>query len=220
MWPAHREVAREDLSEALVRLVQTEFNKSFRQAFTSHLPVRCPHLTPLIRTLTTGHFRPDTVTIPSGFRLNFPTAPPSYRSAAPQNRAPAQQGGDKHTATSQVAVQNPNPLLHLQVGPGFRLRQSMEQSNVTTRSPVPQTADGHTFCLSYHLKGVCNSNCDGRHAHITLSPHERGTLSAWKSRFCAETHPVGEISTPPWTPGGGLVRNTTISTRSHRSQSS
>ena len=199
---------------ALVILIQTEFNKSFRQVFTSHLPVHWPYLTPLIITLTTGHFRPDTVTMPGGFRLNVPTAPPSYRAADPQNRAPAHQGGEEHTATSQVAVQNPNFLPHLQVGPGFRLRQSMDQSNVTTGSPVPQTADGHPFCLSYHLKGVCNSNCVGRHAHRTLSPYERGTLSARKSRFCAETHPVGEISTPPWTPGGGSVGNTTISTRS------
>ena len=103
---------------------------------------------------------------------------------------------------------------------GFRLQQSMEQSNVTTGSPVPQTNDGRPFCLSYHLKGVCNSNCGGCHAHRTLSPHERGTLSLWKSCFCAETHPVGEVSIPPWTPGGGSVGNTTISTRSRRSQSS
>ena len=52
---------------ALVILIQTKFNESFRQVFTSHLPVRWPHLTPLIRTLTTGHFRPDTVTMPGGF---------------------------------------------------------------------------------------------------------------------------------------------------------
>ena len=165
--------------------------------------MRWPHLTPLIRTLTTGQFRPDTVTMPGGFRHNVPTAPPSYRSAAPQNRATAQRRGEEHTATSQLAVQNPNPLPHLQVGPGFRLRQSMEQLNVTTGSPVPQTADGRPFCLSYHLKGVCNSKFGGRHAHQTLSLHKRGTLSAWKSRFCAETHPVGEISTPPLGPQAG-----------------
>ena len=129
--------AQQDMPAALVRLIHTEFNESFRQVFTSHLPVRWPHLTPLIRTLTTGHFRPDTVTMSGGFCLNVPTAPPSYRATAPQNRAPAHQGGEEHTTTSQVAVQNPNPLPHLQVRPGFRLRQSMEQSNVTTGSPVP-----------------------------------------------------------------------------------
>ena len=140
--------SQQDMSAALVRLTQTNFYDSFRKVFTSYLPVRWPHLTPLIRTLTTGHFRPDTVTMPGGFRLNMPTAPVSYRATSPPNRAPAHRGGNDHTATSQVAVQNPNPLPHLQVGPGFRLRQSMEQATIMTGSPVTQTADGRPFCLS------------------------------------------------------------------------
>ena len=32
--------AQQDMPAALVRLIQTEFNESFRQVFTSHLPVR------------------------------------------------------------------------------------------------------------------------------------------------------------------------------------
>ena len=203
---------------ALVRLIQTEFNKSFRQVFTSHLPVRWPHLTPLIRTLMTGHFRPDTVTMPGGFRHNFPAALTPHQVTALPQRAPAQRGGDDHTATSQVAVQNPNPLPHLQVGPMFRLRKSMEQAAIATGTPVPQTADGRQSCLSYHLKDVCNSNCGGRHAHRPISTHEWGILIAWKSRFCIEPHLVTEIATPPWTPWGGLVVNTTLSTRSRSSQ--
>ena len=166
------------MPDSLVRLIQTEFNESFQQVFTSHLPVRWTHMTPLIRTLTTGNFRPDTVTIPGGFRLNVPTTPGSYRATAPPHRALAKRGGNEHTATSQVAVQNPNPLPHLQVGPGFRLRKLMEQATIATGSPVLQTADGRPFCLTYHLKGVCNSNCGGRHAHRMIYLHERGILSA------------------------------------------
>ena len=132
--------AQQDMPTALVRLIQTELNESFRQVFASHLPVRWSHLNPLIRTLTTRHFRPDTVTMPVGFRLNMPTAPQTYRSAPPQKRAPAHQGGEEHTATSQVEVKNPNPLPHLQVRPGFRMRQSMEQSNLTTGFPCAQGA--------------------------------------------------------------------------------
>ena len=70
--------SQKDMLDALVRLIKTEFNESFRQVFTSHLPVRWHHLTPLIRTLTTGHFLPDTVTMPGGFRLNVPTALTTY----------------------------------------------------------------------------------------------------------------------------------------------
>ena len=31
--------AQQDMPAALVRIIQTEFNESFRQVFTSHLPV-------------------------------------------------------------------------------------------------------------------------------------------------------------------------------------
>ena len=37
--------AQQDMPSALVRLIQTEFNKSYRKVFTSHLQVRWPHLT-------------------------------------------------------------------------------------------------------------------------------------------------------------------------------
>ena len=129
--------AQQDMPDALVRLIQTDFNERFQQFFTSHLPVRWSHLTSLIRTLTTGHFRPGTVTMPGGFRINVLTALTPYRETAPPHRAPAQRGGDDHTTTSHVAGQNPNPLPHLQVGPGFRLRQAMEQATSVTGTPVP-----------------------------------------------------------------------------------
>ena len=119
-----------------------------------------------------------------------------------------------------MVVQNPAPLPDLQVRPGFRLWQSMEQAEKATCMPVPQTDDGRPFCLSYHLKCVCNSNCGGCHAHRTLSVHEQGVLNAWKYRFCATPPPVTEIAAPPWAPGGDSVGNTTLSTRSRRSQGS
>ena len=137
--------SQQDMLAALVRLIQTEFKESFRQVFTSHLPVRWPHRTPLIRSLMTGNFRPDMVTMPEGLGHNVPAALTPYRTTDRPHREPAQRGGDDHTATSQVAVQNPNPLPHLQVGPGFRLRQSMEQATIATGTPVPQTADSRPF---------------------------------------------------------------------------
>ena len=68
---------------AFVWLIQNEFNESFRQVFTIHLPVRWPHFTPLIRTLTTVHFHLDTVTMPGGFRHNLPTAITPHQTIAP-----------------------------------------------------------------------------------------------------------------------------------------
>ena len=167
---------------ALVQLIQTEFNESLRQVFTSQLPVHWPHFTPLTRTLTTAHFHPDTITMLGGFRHNLPSAiMPHRNTASPYKKSTAQRGREQYTAPAQVEVQNPTPLTHLQVGLGFRLLQSMEKSEKATGAPVPQNDDGRPFCLSYHLKGVCNSNCGGRHAQMTLSPHEQGVLSDWKS---------------------------------------
>ena len=50
--------------------------------------------------------------------------------------------------TMQVAVKNPAPLPNLQVGPGFRLRQSMEQVAEATGTPVPQKDYGRPISLS------------------------------------------------------------------------
>ena len=81
---------QQDMPAALVQIIQSEFNESFCQAFTRHLPVRCPHFTPLIRTLITGHFHPGTFTMPGGFQYSLPTAVTTHQSAAPPTR-PQQQ---------------------------------------------------------------------------------------------------------------------------------
>ena len=119
---AHASV-QQDIPASLVRLIKNESKESFRQVFTSHLLVRWNHFNPLIRTLTTGHFHPDTVIMPGGFRHNLPTAiTPHQTTAPPYKNSTAQRGGEKYTSTAQVAVQNPTPPPHLQVCPRFRLR--------------------------------------------------------------------------------------------------
>ena len=172
---------------ALVQLIQNEFNESFHQAFTSHLPVRWPHFAPLVLTLATGPFHLVTVTMLGGFQQRLPTTIAPHRRAGPPRKTltTPYRGGEFHTAIPQVVVQNPAPIPEFQVGPGFRLRQSMEQAAETSGTTVPQKDDGRPFCLSYHLKGVCNSKCGGRHEHRTLSLHEQGILRTWKSRYCA-----------------------------------
>ena len=132
-----------------------------------------PTLPPLFCTLATGHFHLGTVTMTGGFGHILAISVKTHRSAAPPHKTSttAHLGGEAYTATSKVAVQTPAPLPHLQIGPRFRLRQSMEQAAETKYMPVPQTDDGFPFCLSYHLKGVCNSNCGGHHAHRTFSSH-------------------------------------------------
>ena len=73
--------AEQDMPATLIRLIQTEFNESLRQALTIHLPVRWPHLTPLIRTFITCQFHPGIVTMPGGFRQSIPTTVTPHRQA-------------------------------------------------------------------------------------------------------------------------------------------
>ena len=70
------------MPDALVRLINTEFNESFHQAFISHLPVLWPHFNPLIFTLATGHFHPVTVTMQGVFWHSMSTAVTTHRTAA------------------------------------------------------------------------------------------------------------------------------------------
>ena len=157
--------------------------------------VRWPHFTPLIRTLTMFHFQPGTVTMSGGLPSNIThTHEPPRTVAPPTKKQPqAQRGGNTSTRSLQVAVQNPSPLPHLQVGPGFCLRHSMEQAEDITGAPVLQIDDGHQLCLNYHLKGMCNLKCGICHMHMTLSSHNQGVLGAWKSHFCAAHLPVSNI---------------------------
>ena len=37
--------------------------------------------------------------------------------------------------------------------------------------------------FSYHLKGVCNSNCGVHHAHRCLPSREHGLVAEWKAHF-------------------------------------
>ena len=104
----------------------------------------------------TGNFHPGTVTMPRGFHPNIPSTPETSSTVAlpPRKQTQDQQGGDDSTCLLQVAVQNPAPLPHLQVGPGLHLRQSMEQAAETTGTLAPQIDDVRQLCLRYHLKNV------------------------------------------------------------------
>ena len=92
---------QKDIPTALVLLIQSEFNWSFHQVFTRHLPVRWPHFTPLIHTLATGQFQPGTVTMPGGFWHSLPTTITAHRTATPPHKTSTtvQRVGEAYTDT-------------------------------------------------------------------------------------------------------------------------
>ena len=78
---------------------------------------------------------------------------------------------------------NPHPAPLMQIGPGFRIRKTIDAA-AADRVDIPKTDNGRQFYLSYHLKGVCNLHCGGRHLHRPLSQSKFGRLVEWCGRYC------------------------------------
>ena len=81
-----------------------------------------------------GHFHPGTITMPGRFRPNIlcTTAPPRTFALPHKTQPQAQLGGNTSTRLLHVGVQNFSLLPHFQVGPGFLLLQSIDQSEDIT----------------------------------------------------------------------------------------
>ena len=71
---------------------------------------------------------------------------------------------------------------------------------------------GCHFCLLYHLKGVCNTHCGGRHSHIPIFQSEFGQISKWSDSFCSLDNepPVREVES------GNQSQAFTLSARKNR----
>ena len=80
------------------------------------------------------------------------------------------------------------------------------------RVDIPQTDNGRHFCLSYHLKGVSNTNCVGRNSHRPLSHNKFRRLGEWRNRYCGrdEDLPVQEVDT------GVQIQASTLSAQTGR----
>ena len=62
------------------------------------------------------------------------------------------------TIQVQEVVTNPESIPQIQVGPLLKLYLAMDITEEMTGEAVSLTDDNHPFCMSYHLKVVCNSN--------------------------------------------------------------
>ena len=50
----------------------------------------------------------------------------------------------------------------MQIGPGSSIWTAIVAATAD-EVDIPQTDENRHFCLSYHLKGVCNTHCGGQH---------------------------------------------------------
>jgi len=86
---------------------------------------------------------------------------------------PRQAGrGTLERKTSPVN-QSFQPYLDMQL----RVRDVLQRAG--PQNPVPTNSGGTDMCLSYHLKGLCNTSCARRPDHRDHTPAEDAALLAW-----------------------------------------
>jgi hypothetical protein len=73
-----------------------------------------------------------------------------------------------------------NPAFQKFVDMNLRVRDALQRAGPTNR--VPTNNDGTEMCLSYHMKGVCNSNCSRHQDHKEHQASEDNAMVNWCER--------------------------------------
>jgi hypothetical protein len=73
-----------------------------------------------------------------------------------------------------------NPVFPKFVDMNLRVRDVLQRAGPTNR--VPTNSDGTEMCLSYHMKGVCNSNCSRHQDHKEHQASEDNAIVSWCDR--------------------------------------
>ena len=168
----------------LIWPMKTYFNESFWKVFLRPHPIRCPHLLPLVQTLTMVHFRSSSVEIISCY-WDTGRPPPSVHHASKDPPPPPPKWcihtrrkvawGFKENQVVEIKL-DPNP--HIKMGTGLKIFQSMDMTSDTSGENVPHTDDGRQLCLSFHLKGMYSSNCGGLPADQKLITYKHILIAA------------------------------------------
>jgi hypothetical protein len=61
---------------------------------------------------------------------------------------------------------------------GERVRDVVKRS-ATNNQPVPLNDAGNLMCISYHIKGICNTRCGRASDHCPHNAAETGRLLGW-----------------------------------------
>ena len=127
-----------------------------------------PYFERLRRNLTVGNFWPESITLPGAFTVQASVVwDPREGNHTATPLAPPTDPPLGEKRKSQRLTHNPWAAAHLQVDPTFRIHRAIYAAAEEGFS-ILDTDDGRQLCLSYHFKGVCNSNCGGWHSHRTM----------------------------------------------------
>ena len=105
---------QQDIPAAPIIILYTEFKERLQKVLASQPLVNWPHFTPLIWTLTPGHFHPGTVTMPKGFRPIILKKPAPLREIStpppPSKNSSTERGGNHCPITPGSGIEShPSP---------------------------------------------------------------------------------------------------------------
>jgi hypothetical protein len=176
-----------------VRWVQLRISLWFAQQAMENAPLKVPNFAELLNNIRLH--MPWEPTLPSHF---YNTRAAITQPAASTQATAAITGGQTETARAAVgsgvgtvATLPPiktrgtivrkttpiNPAFQKFVDMNLRVRDVLQKAGPTNR--VPNNNGGIEMCLSYHLKGVCNSNCSRNGDHKEHQPAEDQAIIRW-----------------------------------------
>ena len=125
--------------------------------------------------------QPDAPHLPT---LNLPLAQPSPAPPALAPPAtpslptgPGPTTGAQGRGTLECKTSPLNPVFQPFINLALRVRDVLCRAGPANR--VPNNAGGTEMCLSYHIKGMCNTSCAHRADHRDHTPDEDNALLQW-----------------------------------------
>jgi hypothetical protein len=125
---------------------------------------------------------------------DFPELPARYLDLRAPNGGGTPGAGGTGTRTPAGAGGDPGTTLGTQVPNEQPTRREWQTQfaacgkTVTQLRPhAPKDGQDNEICLSYHLKGVCYTNCGRRGSHKVLTGVAKNNMNTFVGRYCTET---------------------------------
>jgi hypothetical protein len=174
----------------VVRWVQLRVSLWFGQQALENAPLEVPNFAELLNQIQLH--MPWEPTLPAHYYNS--AAAPATKSVTVASPPAAQVTTTTITKPGATAAVEPPPTIRArgtivrkitEINPSFkrfveknlRVRDVLQRAGPTNR--IPTNAEGIEMCLSYHLKGVCNTNCSRNGDHKEHSADEDAKIVRW-----------------------------------------
>lgn len=183
-------VPRHHVPAVIIRCIQLSFTWWVERQWWSNAPIPCPNFCEIFERIFTG--QPWVPTFPSGYLTvppaptpptMPPTAPPAAPAPAPGPPAPTPGSGGERLMNPQCDA----AFDQYKAVPGVQARDLYKKYGAADNNTLPKCqADGREMCLSYHVKGMCNTSCHRGYDHNPQDPEDKPVLlsfcqACWKT---------------------------------------